>query len=50
MGGFIGRAGALSKLKPLKSGCFLVDPKIIRRRVVPHFSSGIVDRAKRERV
>ena len=50
MSGFIGRAGALSKLKPLKSGCFLIDRRIIRRGVVPHFSSGIVERAKRERV
>ena len=29
MSGFIGRGGALSKLKPLKSGCGLIDQKII---------------------
>ena len=29
MSGFIGRAAALSKLKPLKSGCGLIDQKII---------------------
>jgi len=50
MSGFIGRGGVLSKLKPLKSGCGLIDRKIIRLRVVPHFSSGIVEQAKRERV
>ena len=49
MSGFIGRGGALSKLKLLKSGCGLIDRKIVRLRVVPHFSSGIVERAKRER-
>ena len=47
MSGFIGRGGALSKLKPFKSGCGLIDRKIIRLRVVPHFSSGIVEAACR---
>ena len=29
MSGLIGRGGALSKLKPLKKGCGLIDRKII---------------------